>query len=106
MRVSMDLMKHSCFETAEAKVVRVPFHLRLAEIDGVRIAVDGESIEYRPAGIAKRQHSRHVVIRLPGSMVTRAADTRVGKLAAATGYFRFHMVEDRVTTRNDQTDRR
>ena len=82
LRIPAQVIEHGRFDPAEAEIVGIAFHFRLAESDGIRVAVRGELVNHGAAGIAEREHARNFVVGFAGGVVARAADARVGKRAA------------------------
>ena len=75
--MAAEVVEHGGLDAAEAEIVRIAFHFWFAEADGFGIAVRGELIENRAAGIAEGEHAGDFVVGFAGGVVTCAADAGV-----------------------------
>ncbi len=65
------------FDSAEAEVIGIAANLCSGEADCGGIAVGGELIDDRAAGIAEGQHLRDFIVGFAGSVIARATDAPV-----------------------------
>ena len=78
--MAAEMVEHGGLDAAEAEIVGIAFHFWLAEADGFGIAVRGELVDDRAAGIAESEHAGDFVVGFAGGVVARAADAGVVKI--------------------------
>src|ERR1700733_1935869 len=94
LRIAAKMIENGGLDSAEAEVEYVAAHLGLVEANCLRVPVRRQPVDHWPAGILEREHPPHLVIRFPGSVVPRTADSRVGKTACAVRVLRFPLVKN------------
>ena len=75
LRMAPQMIEHRRLDAAETEIEDVPFHFRFGEMDGARIAVLGELVDYRTAGISQREHARDFVVGFASRVVARATES-------------------------------
>ncbi len=74
------------------------------ETNRVRIAVGGEFVDHRTAGISEGEEAGDFIVGFAGGVIAGATDAGVGKLAGAIGGLVLHFVNHGVAAGNDQAD--
>ena len=86
-----DVVQHGCLDSAEAEIVGVSLDLYGAKIHSILFAEicargsnpRGDLVNHRPAGIAQRQQSRHLVIGFACRIVARAPEAAISESMTA-----------------------
>src|SRR5262249_42743252 len=75
-RVLAHVLPDRRLEPTEAEVEPAALHARARKADRAGVAVAGQAIDHRPAGIAEAEDLRDLVERLADRVVARAAEAR------------------------------
>src|SRR5271156_1884925 len=100
----LNVVEDCRFNSTKTEIVVAVADLRFGETNRARIAVAGEFVDYRAAGIAEGKEAGDFVVGFAGSVVAGATDAGVGKLPGAVAGLVFHFIDDGVAAGNDQAD--
>ena len=104
------MIKHGGFQAAEAEIERITARFRGAEFHGSgrSVCCGSQPIENRAPGVTEREEFRDFVISLARRIVARLPQLAVTKKRAGirhTGTLRIHFIQNRVSARDNQTNR-
>ena len=100
----LNVVQDCRFNSAKTEIVMAVANFRLRKANRVGIAVRGEFVDNRTAGIAEGEEAGDFVVGFAGRVVTGATDAGVGKLPGAVGSLVLYFVDNGVAAGNDQAD--
>ena len=100
----LNVVQDCRFNSAKTEIVMAVADFRFGKTNRVGIAVGGELVDDRTAGIAEGEEARDFVVGFAGGVVTGATDAGIGKLPGAVGGLVLHFVDNGVAAGNDQAD--
>src|SRR6202789_1873017 len=100
----LDVVQHCGFNSTKTEIGMAVANFRLRKANRVGIAVGGELVDNRTAGIPEAEEARDFVVAFAGGVVTGATDAGVGKLPGAVGGLVLFFVDNGVAAGNDQAD--
>src|ERR1700677_4066283 len=100
----LNVVQDCRFNSAKTEIVMAVADFRFGKTNRVGIAVGGELVDDRTAGIAEGEEARDFVVGFAGGVVTGATDAGIGKLPGAVGGLVLYFVDNGVAAGNDQAD--
>src|SRR6202034_4133966 len=99
----LNVVQDCRFNSTKTEIVMAVADFRFGKTNRVGIAVGGELVDNRTAGIAEGEEARDFVVGFAGG-VAGATDAGVGKLPGAVGGLVLYFVDNGVAAGNDQAD--